>query len=159
MMQNLGLGGLLETLSDPTQRVSIFNYSDPIVHNRVFGLARFDLNTRKFDFTPIGPAPVAMTNLRVTPDKKEGFLVSTSGAQGNKRCEFWAIDLTNSKLGRTGEVPCRTRFSFGLSMNGKKLYIYGAGFEIEVYDAVTFKKEATWDLGNDMTGGGLLALP
>ena len=60
---------------------------------------------------------------------------------------------------RTGEVPCRTRFSFGISANGKKLYIYGAGFEIEVYDAVTFKQEATWDLGNDMTGGGLLALP
>ncbi len=158
-MENLGLGGLQEALSDPGQRVSIFNYSDPIVHNRVFGLAHFDLNTRKFDFTAIGPAPVAMTNLRITPDKKEGYLVSTNGTQGNKRCEFWAVDLTNSKLGRTGEVPCRTRFSFGLSTNGKKLYIYGAGFEIEVYDAVTFKHEATWDLGNDMTGGGLLSLP
>ncbi len=52
-MENLGLGGLIEALSDPEQRVSIFNYSDPIVHNRVFGLARFDLNKRKFDFTPI----------------------------------------------------------------------------------------------------------
>ena len=158
-MENLGLGGMQEALSDPSQRVSIFNYSDPIVHNRVFGLAKFDLNTRKFDFTALGPAPVAMTNLRITPDKKEGFMVSTNGTQGNKRCEFWAVDLTNTRLERSGDVPCRTRFSFGLSTNGKKLYIYGAGFEIEVYDAVTFKKEATWDLGNDMTGGGLLALP
>jgi DNA-binding beta-propeller fold protein YncE len=158
-MQDLGLGGMQEALSEPGQRVSIFNYSDPIVHNRVFGLARFDLNTRKFDFTAIGPAPVAMTNLRITPDKKEGYLVSTNGTQGNKRCEFWAIDLTNTRLERSGDVPCRTRFSFGISTSGKKLYIYGAGFEIEVYDAVTFKKEATWDLGNDMTGGGLLALP
>jgi hypothetical protein len=158
-MENLGLGGLQEPLSDPGQRVSIFNYSDPIVHNRVFGLAKFDLNTRKFDFTPIGPAPVAMTNLRITPDKKEGYIVSTNGTQGNKSCQFWAVDLSNSRLTRSGEVPCRTRFSFGLSTNGKKLYIYGAGFEIEVYDAVTFQKEATWDLGNDMTGGGLLALP
>ena len=158
-MQDLGLGGMQETLSDPASRVSIFNYSDPIVHAHVFGLAKFDLNTRKFDFTPIGPAPVAMTNLKITPDKKEGFLVSTEGTLGNKRCNFWAIDLTNTRLERSGDVPCRTRFSFGISMNGKKLYIYGAGFEIEVYDAVTFKKEATWDLGNDMTGGGLLALP
>ena len=158
-VENLGLGGLQEALSDPTQRVSLFNSSDPIVHNRVFGLARFDLNTRKFEFTPIGPSPVAMTNLRVTPDKKEAFTVVSNGTQGNKRCEFWALDLTNSKLARTSEVPCRTRFSFGLSTNGKKLYIYGAGFEIEVYDAVTFKKEAVWDLGNDMTGGGLVAIP
>ena len=51
------------------------------------------------------------------------------------------------------------RYSFGLSSNGKKLYIYGAGFEIEVYDAVTFKRDAVWDLGNDMTGGGLIVLP
>jgi hypothetical protein len=158
-VENLGLGGLQEALSDPTQRVSLFNASDPIVHNRVFGLARFDLNTRKFDFTPMGPAPVAMTNLRVAPDKKEAYTVISNGTQGNKRCEFWAIDLGNSKLARTSEVPCRTRFSFGLSTNGKKLYIYGAGFQIEVYDAVTFKKEATWDLGNDMTGGGLIAIP
>ena len=79
-MENLGLGGMQEALSDPGQRVSIFNYSDPIVHNRVFGLARFDLNTRKFDFTPIGPAPAAMTNLRITPDKKEGYTVSARTA-------------------------------------------------------------------------------
>src|SRR3984957_374531 len=158
-MENLGLGGLLEAISDPGQRVSIFNYSDPIVHNRVFGLARFDLNTRKFDFTPIGPAPVAMTGLHVTPDKKSAYTVSTNGTGGNKRCEFWGLDLTTSRLTRTGEFPCRTRYSFGMSSDGKKLYIYGAGFEIDVYDAVTFKHEATWDLGNDMTGGGLVVLP
>ena len=58
-MEKLGLGGMQEALSTPGQRVSLFNYSDPIVHNRVFGLARFDLNTRKFDFTPIGPAPAS----------------------------------------------------------------------------------------------------
>jgi len=158
-MENLGLGGLLEAISEPGQRVSIFNYSDPIVHNRVFGLARFDLNTRKFDFTPVGPAPVAMTGLHVAPDKKSAFTVSTNGTGGNKRCEFWGLDLATSRLARTGEFPCRSRYSFGMSADGKKLYIYGAGFEIEVYDAVTFQHEATWDLGNDMTGGGLVVIP
>jgi DNA-binding beta-propeller fold protein YncE len=157
--ENLGLGGVQEALSDGSQRVSLFNSSDPIVHNRVFGLARFDLNTRKFDFTPIGPSPIAMTGLRVAPDKKEGYTVITNGVGGNKRCEFWALELATSKVARTAEVPCRSRYSFGLSANGKKLYIYGAGYEIEVYDAVTFKKEATWDIGNDMTMGGLIVLP
>ena len=158
-MENLGFGGMQEALSEPGQRVSIFNYSDPIVHNNVFGLARFDLNTRKFDFTPLGPAPVAMTNLRVTPDKKKGYLVTNNGTLGNKRCEFMAFDLTTSRLAGTSEVPCRSRYSFGMSGDGKKLYIYGAGFEIDVYDAATFKHEATWDLDNDTTGGGMIYVP
>jgi DNA-binding beta-propeller fold protein YncE len=156
--ENLGLGGLIEALSDPTQRVSIFNFSDKIVHNRVFGLARFDLNTRKFDFTPIGPAPSSLGGLHVTPDKKMGYTVSINGEGGNQRCEFMGIDLTNSRMARTSEVPCRTRFSFGISADGKKLYMYGAGYEIDVYDAVTFKHEATWNLENDMTGS-MVVLP
>jgi hypothetical protein len=157
-MENLGLGGLLEAISQQGEHIAVFNSSDPIVHNRVFGLARFDLNTRKFDFTPMGPAPVAMTNLHITPDKKTGFTVITNGTLGNKRCEFWALDLTTSRLAHTGEVPCRSRYSFGISSDGKKLYMYGAGFEIDVYDAVTFQHDATWDLGNDMTGS-MVVLP
>lgn len=158
-MEGMGLGMVQEALSNPNQRVSLFNFSDPIIHNRVFGLGRFDLNTRKFDFTPIGPAPAAMGQLHVTPDGKSAYTIVTNGTGGNKRCEFWALDMATSRLTRTAEVPCRARYSFGLSSNGKKVYIYGAGFEIEVYDTATFKQEAVWDLGNDMTGGGLIVLP
>ena len=150
---DLSLGGLQEALSEPGQRVTLFNFSDPIVHNKAFGLAHFDLNTRKFDFTPIGPAPVSMSNLRITPDKKMGYTVITNGTLGNKRCEVWGIDMGTSRLVKTTEIPCRSRFSFGMSPDGKKLYMYGAGFEIDVYDAATFQHEATWDLGNDMRGG------
>jgi hypothetical protein len=42
--------------------------------------------------------------------------------------------------------------------NGKKLYFYGAGFEIEVYDAATLKHERTWDLSNDVTMAGMIVL-
>ncbi len=157
-MEGMSFGMVQEALAQPGQHVSLFNVSDPIVHNRVFGIAHFDLNARKFSFTPIGPAPAAMGQLHVAPDQKNAYTVVTNGNGGNKRCEFWALDLSNSKLARTGEVPCRSRYSFGLSANGKKLYIYGAGFEIEVYDAVTFQHEVTWDLGNDMTGP-LIVLP
>ena len=45
------------------------------------------------------------------------------------------------------------------STDGKKLYLYGAGFEIEVYDAATLKYERTWDLNNDVTMAGMIALP
>ncbi len=67
--------------------------SDPIVHNRVFGIARFDLSTRQFDFTPIGPSPAGMTGLHVAPGKKDAYTVITNGTLGNKRCEFWHFDL------------------------------------------------------------------
>ena len=68
-------------------------------------------------------------------------MIISNGMHGNRRCELWSFDLSNNQLGKTSEVPCRSRFSFGMSADGKKLYIYGAGYEIEVYDAVTFKYE------------------
>ena len=45
-----------------------------------------------------------------------------------------------------------------MSSDGQKLYIYGAGFEVEVYDTATFKLEKTWDLHNDITMAGLAVL-
>ena len=43
-----------------------------------------------------------------------------------------------------------------MSGDSKKLYIYGANFEVEVYDAATLKYEKTWDLNNDITMAGLV---
>ncbi len=158
-METVGFGGLLDSITEPGQRVTVFNSSDPVVHNRVFGIGRFDLTTRKFDFTPIGPAPMAMAGFHVAPDKKSAYTIIANGNQGNKRCEFWSFDLGTNRIAKTAEVPCRSRFSFGASTDGKKLYLYGAGFEIEVYDAVTLKYERTWDLNNDVTMAGMIALP
>jgi hypothetical protein len=158
-MENVRLGNDMDLISQPGVHTSIFNSADPIVHNRVFGLARLDLSTRQVDFKPIGPAPGGMAGLQVTPDKKLAYTVITNGTFGNKRCEFWAFDLASDRVAQTMEVPCRSRFSFGMSSDGKKLYIYGAGFEIEVYDTATLKLEKTWDLNNDVTYGGIAVLP
>jgi hypothetical protein len=158
-MDNVHLGSDLDLISQPGMHTSIFNSSDPIVHNRVFGLARMDLGTRQVSYSPIGPAPTGMTGLQVTPDKKSAYTVVANGANGNKRCEFWKFDLSTDRLTQKEEVPCRTRFSFGMSTDGKKLYIYGAGFEIEVYDAATLKLEKTWDLETDVTYAGIAELP
>jgi hypothetical protein len=125
----------------------------------VFGLARMDLGTREVTYNAIGPAPSGMTGLQVTPDKKFAYSVVANGANGNKRCEFWKFDLSTDRVSQKEEVPCRTRFSFGMSTDGKKLYIYGAGFEIEVYDAATLKLEKTWDLQTDVTYAGIAELP
>ena len=158
-MENVGFGGLLDSIGEPGKHISLFNSADPIVHNRVFGIARFDLSTRQVNFTPIGPSPQGMAGLQVAPDKKNAYTVITTGNLGNKRCEFWAFDLTTNHITQTMEVPCRSRFSFGMGGDGKKLYIFGAGFEIEVYDAATLKYERTWDLNNDVTGAGMIVLP
>lgn len=154
-----GLGGDLDLVNEPGQHISIFNSEDPIVHNKVFGLARFNLSTRLMDFDPIGPAPGGMSGVEVTPDKKFAYTIAVTGIHGTKTCEFWAFDLSNDQVIKKADVPCRTRFTLGISTNGKKLYIYGAGFDIEVYDASTLKYEKTWDLNTDVTYGGIVVLP
>ena len=101
-MEQVGFGGLLDSIREPGQRISLFNSSDPVVHNRVFGIARFDLSNRQFDFTPIGPAPAGMTGLHVTPDQKDAYTVVANGAHGNKRCEFWHFDLAANRMAANG---------------------------------------------------------
>ncbi len=72
-LESVGFGGMLDSINEPGQHISLFNASDPYVHNRVFGVGRFDLQTRHVDCTPIGPAPGGMTGLQVTPDKKDAY--------------------------------------------------------------------------------------
>src|ERR1700678_20619 len=158
-MEDIGFGGTLDSIGEPGMHVSVFNSADPIVHNHVFGIGRFDLNTRQMTFDPMGPAPTGMTGLQVTPDKAGAYTVVANGVLGNKRWEFWDFDMKSDRIANTREFPCRSRFSFGMSGDGKKLYIYGAGFEIDVYDAATLQFEHTWDLQNDTTGGGLIVVP
>jgi DNA-binding beta-propeller fold protein YncE len=158
-MENVHFGADLDLINEPGEHTGIFVWSDPIVHNHVFGLGRFDLTTRHIDFNPIGPAPAGIVGIEVTPDKKMAYTVVQNGMHGNKRCEFWAFDLSTDRLTQKAEVPCRTRFTLGISADGKKLYIYGAGFDIEVYDAATLKYEKTWDLNNDVTYAGIVILP
>ncbi|HEX4227929.1 MAG TPA: hypothetical protein VHZ07_04620 [Bryobacteraceae bacterium] len=162
-MENIQFGGGfgpdLDLLSQPGEHIALFDSEDPIVHNKVFGLGRFDLGTRQMEFTPIGPAPRGLSGFEVTPDKKLAYTVAVNGIHGTKHCEFWAFDLGNDRITKRAEVPCRTRFTLGISTNGKKLYIYGAGFDIEVYDAATLKYEKTYDLNTDVTYGGIVELP
>ncbi|MFT3965219.1 MAG: hypothetical protein QM690_05005 [Sphingobium sp.] len=155
-MENVNFGGGVQSMRNPREFVSLFNASDPYIHNKVFGIARMDLATREFTFAPIGPAPSSMSGLEVTPDGKLGYAVITNGTLGNKRCEFWSFDLATNKVLAKSEFECRSRFTFGMSGDGTRLYIYGASFDIEVYDAKTLKYEKKWDLGNDATMAGMV---
>jgi len=155
-MENVGFGRALDAINVDGQFVSLFNATDPYVHNKIFGVARFDLNSRQFNFAPIGPAPESMAGLQISPDGKEAYTVVTTAKYGNKRCEFWRFDLAENAVLDKVEFQCRSRFTFGLSSDGAKLYIYGASYDIEVYDAKTLKYETTWDLGHDTTGAGMV---
>jgi DNA-binding beta-propeller fold protein YncE len=157
-MQNVNLGQQLDSIQEPGVLVSLFNSSDPVVHKQIFGIARFDLDKRTFQFTPIGPAAASMQGLHVTPDHKTGYTVTTNGTGGNKRSEFWVIDIPTGRVVRTQEFDGRARYTFGISSTGKELYIYGAGYDIEVYDPVTLKLRSTIDLNADQTTG-MIVLP
>lgn len=158
-LADVSMGAGLDTLDENGAVVSLFNATDPIVHRRQFGIARFDLNSRNFQFAEIGPSPQGMMGLQVAPDRKTGYSVVINGEQGNRRCEFWAFDLARNQRRAAAEFPCRPRFSFGISSDGKHLYLYGAGFEIEVWDAATLKLERKIDLQDDVTMGGIIVIP
>jgi hypothetical protein len=134
----------------------LFNAAGPYITGRMFGVAKFNLSTRQFDFTPIGPSPATLAGLQISPDGKTAYTVATHETLGNKRCEFWRFDMTTSALQAKSEFSCKTRFSFGMSNDGQKLYIYGASYDLEVYDAKTLQHEKTYDLQNDVTGGGIV---
>lgn len=154
-MQDISFGGGLDRYETPGQYVSLFNTEDPYIHNKVFGIARFDLSSRQFAYVPIGPAPASMSGLQVTPDGKDGYTVAVNGDLGSQRCEFWHFDLaTNTALDKS-EFPCRRRFYFSMSGDGKRLFIYGAGFDIAVYDAKTLKPVTDWELTHDITMSGM----
>jgi hypothetical protein len=125
----------------------------------VFGIAKIDLATLAFDFTPVAPATtLSMTPLLLTPDHQIGYTIAINGAPGNRRCEFWAFDMKTRKIINKKEFQGRNRFSFGLSADGAKILIYGAGYEIDVYDAKTFEFRNNVILPGDMTSN-IIVMP
>lgn len=158
-LESGGLGGALRTINIDGKYTALLNAEDSFIHSKVFGIGRFDLNTRQFDFQQIGVAPETMAGMQVTPDGKTAYTVVTQNKLGNKRCEFWRFNLATNQVTGKSEFECRSRFQFGLSEDGKKLYIYGASFDIEVYDGQTFRHEKTWDLAYDTTGAGMVIVP
>jgi len=135
-----------------------FNSTDPIVHKTTFGFAKFDLNKRTFEFTPVGPSTTGTLGLRLTPDRKTGYTVAFNGQGANRRCEFWSFDIGSKQITRKQEFDGRSRFEFNASSDGKMLYIYGAGNTVEFYDAATLKMVRDLDVNADMTTN-MLVLP
>ncbi len=156
---SIRIGGGDDPNEEPGIVTSVFNSTDPVVRRRIFGIARLDLNARKLDYTPIGPATTGMTGLHLTPDRKTGYTVAFNGSGATRRTEFWVFDIAARKLVKKHEFDSRSRFSFTLSGDGKQLYIHGAGPTIECYDAQTFKLQRVVTFDGDMTTNLLVVKP
>lgn len=150
-MENITFAPEVNPEDEPDILTGIFNSSDPEVHRETFGIATFHLNEKKFEFTPIGPAVQGVSNIRFTPDHKKAYAVAITGTHGDRHCEFWGIDVPDTKLLQRQEFACRPRFSFATSSTGNDLFIYAAGFELEVYDAATMKLQKTLNMDADIT--------
>ena len=129
---------------------SVFVSVDPIVRKATLGLATLDMETRKIDYSPIGP-DLPMIGFMVAPDKKRGYSVMYTGASGNRLTEWWVWDLETHRVIKKAPFDSRPTFSFSISSDGKKLYLYGAGSTIEIFDAETLKSEKLLFINKDLT--------
>jgi len=142
----------------PDTVTSVFTSVDSIVHKGTLGLAKIDLTTRKVDYFPIGPL-LPMTGFQLSPDRKRGYSVVPKIAPGaNRMTEWWVWDVENHKVIKKKEFDSRPTFRFAVGGDGKKLYLYGAGSTLEVWDSATLESRKLIYLNKDTTTN-LVTLP
>ena len=78
---------------------------------------------------------------------------------GNRETEWWVWDLQNHKVIKKKDLDARpTGLRFAVSSDGKKLYFYGGGSTLEVFDAATLESRKVIYLNKDTTTN-LVTLP
>ncbi len=142
----------------PDSVTSVFTSVDSIVHKGTLGLAKIDLTTRKVDYFPVGPL-LPMNGFQLSPDRKRGYSVMPKIAPGaNRATEWWVWDIENHKVINKKDFDTRPTFRFAVGGDGKKLYLYGAGSTLEVWDAETLESRKLIYLNKDTTTN-LITLP
>jgi hypothetical protein len=140
--------------NDPNARdneyTSLFTSIDPVVHKGTLGLATLDLNSRKSTFVPIG-IDLPSLGFLLSPDHTRGYSIMFEGLGGNRRTEFWVWDIANHKVIKKAPFEARPTLRFGLSADGKKIYLYGAGSSFEVFDGDTLQSRKLIFLNKDTT--------
>ena len=119
----------------PGMVTSVFTSVDPIVHKETLGLAKINLNTREVDYQPIGPA-FPMVGFTLDAGSQDGLLADDQPHRRQPRVGMVGVGSSRrQKVIKKVPVPARISFRFGMSSDGKKLYLYGAGSTIEFFDA------------------------
>lgn len=140
-----------DAFDSPDQVTSVFTAVDPIVHKGTLGLATIDLPTHKVDYFPIGPL-LPMMGFQVSPDRKTGYsIMPIVGTGGNRQTEWWVWDIPNHKVIKKKEFESRPTFRFAVGGAGTKLYMYGAGSTLEIFDAKTLESDKVIFLNKDTT--------
>ena len=131
---------------EPGFYTGLFRTTDPVNRRTLMGDARVDLVKRAVDFYTLGPSePVSF---RLAPGRRRGYGLRQQ--VGNY--EFWTFDLEGRRVAQRTQFAGRPRMGLTPSSNGRQLYIHTAGPTIDVYDAQSFRRLRTVDLGADMSG-------
>jgi hypothetical protein len=140
-----------DSFDAPDTVTSVFTAVDDIVHKGTLGLAKINLLTRKVDYFPIGPM-LPMMGFQVSPDHKRGYSVMPKiGTGANRSTEWWVWDLEHHNVIKKKEFESRPTFRFAVGGTGKKLYMYGAGSTLEIFDADTLDSHKVIYLNKDTT--------
>ena len=92
-----------------------------------------------------------MIGFMLTPDRKLGYSLMINRTLGNREAEWWVWDIPSHMVIKKVPVPARATFRCGMSSDGKKLYLYGAGSTIEFFDAATLQSTKLLFLNKDTT--------
>ena len=138
-------------MDEPGMVTSVFTSVDSVVHKGTLGMASIDLNTRKVDYFPIGPL-LPMMGFQLSPDRKRGYSVMNKiGTGGNRDTEWWVWDIPTHTVIKKKTFESRPTFRFSVGGDGKRLYLYGAGSSLEIWDAETLESKKLIFLNRDTT--------
>ena len=84
-------------------------------------------------------------------DHKLGYSLMINRTGANRESEWWVWDIEAAKVIKKVPVPPRISFRFGMSSDGKMIYLYGAGSTIEFFDAETLQSTKLLYLNKDTT--------
>jgi hypothetical protein len=144
------LAAMNDPYDDKTTVSSVFVSVDPIVHKGTLGLASLNMLTREVKYTPIGPS-LPMMGFMLSPDRKLGYSVMYTGSSENRLTEWWVWDIDTHEVIKKAAFDSRPTFNFGISSDGSKLYLYGSGSTIEVYNAKTLTSDKVIFVNKDLT--------
>ena len=140
-----------DPFDSPDTVTSVFTSVDQVVHKGTLGLATIDLPTHKVEYHPIGPL-LPMMGFQLSPDRTRGYSVMPIvGTGANRATEWWVWDIPNHKVIKKQEFESRPTFKFAVGGDGTKLYLYGAGSTLEIWDAATLKSLKLIYLNKDTT--------
>ena len=145
-MGRINLGPVHDFYDPPGTFTGLFTMQDGPRARRMMGIGRVDLQARKLDFSPLGPA-TAVQPFAQAPDHKKAYGIS----QEIGDYEFWTFDLEKNTVEKRTRFEGRPRLGIRVSSNGKLFYVYVAGATLDVYEAATHKYLRTIHLGGDQT--------